>query len=678
MATPPSQGGGVISPHDLLSSPTQAQQLLVSSTSNSSPCGMSNYLEIPTDESQRQLNERSSMNSMGIAKTCDIRDEARTMDATSFNVLIWILNCIWSFVQEVRSVYLPLLSQSLSGGLDLIKYVLLGQLLENNPALRNLLSPLTVIFSVEQGKVPPPGVTSALTCLALLTCVALAVHPDGFTWTALRRIREFLMSMLNSSTTCWAWLLNDDTGIISTMLALATFCALFFFCYVLHRTLAPKQPRLQRTNISSETESPPPLAPLANGGPHLAKSNAPTSSSKKRKKKKSAAKRKQAYAVVAPLDESSVQLQNAAVRKLETFEQSASRKAEADDNMDSGFSSATRPYHSREKSLQGTHSTTRTEFSDHVPKSSALSEKAPRSRVESASTVDTAASSVFLDEEVSSARTAPSHQYNSKQQRNHARSKQRGGKRQGQNQSELVVSSRWDALKPETASSRSQTQPRKTQVKNANANQPRGNNSRGNGSSHHAQRSNAIPKPNPVVPVVNSSLSPALSTPVRNPRASPSVEKRQNINYLGQQQSTPLQSETSSFFSELNPQTPPFAPSSPSPKIRPPPGLSLSPGKNEKTRDDNAFFLPPTYRHSFNPDLAFGCPSAASRSSPPPGLMVPTGAAVAPGVDVRCPPSFQHSPSMLKENPFEEQENDAQIEAELQELGGRMIENLLD
>ena len=47
-----------------------------------------------------------------------------------------------------------------------------------------------------------------------------------------------MISLFQSSSTCWAWVVNDYGAILSTIFALATFAGLFFFCYLLQRTLA--------------------------------------------------------------------------------------------------------------------------------------------------------------------------------------------------------------------------------------------------------------------------------------------------------------------------------------------------------------------------------------------------------------------------------------------------------
>jgi hypothetical protein len=52
--------------------------------------------------------------------------------------------------------------------------------------------------------------------------------------------RSGMLSLLQSSTSWWALIVNDYGTIISSLLALATFASLFFLVYVLHKTLSPR------------------------------------------------------------------------------------------------------------------------------------------------------------------------------------------------------------------------------------------------------------------------------------------------------------------------------------------------------------------------------------------------------------------------------------------------------
>lgn len=53
-------------------------------------------------------------------------------------------------------------------------------------------------------------------------------------------LRDSLLSLVQSSSTCWAVVINDYGAVLSTALALCTFAALFFFAYVLRKTLSPR------------------------------------------------------------------------------------------------------------------------------------------------------------------------------------------------------------------------------------------------------------------------------------------------------------------------------------------------------------------------------------------------------------------------------------------------------
>ena len=79
--------------------------------------------------------------------------------------------------------------------------------------------------------------------------------------------RQGIMSFVEAVCSCWQMVLNEHGAIISTGLALSTFAGLFFFVFVLHKTLSPRQ----QQNLPST--KPQPQRPKS------------TSSSKKKKRK---------------------------------------------------------------------------------------------------------------------------------------------------------------------------------------------------------------------------------------------------------------------------------------------------------------------------------------------------------------------------------------------------------
>lgn len=119
------------------------------------------------------------------------------------------------------ALYLPFillwLRRSMFGTANLIRSILLGQCLrffmmnylDNMP---DWLAPF-----VEDTKAVPP----ALTVLALLTIVALIVHPDGLTWYFLGKFVDGLKTVWKCIISCWAMLL-DDYGIFTTICAVMT------------------------------------------------------------------------------------------------------------------------------------------------------------------------------------------------------------------------------------------------------------------------------------------------------------------------------------------------------------------------------------------------------------------------------------------------------------------------
>ena len=545
--------------------------------------------------------------------------------------------------------------------------------------------------------------------------------------------REVLISFIRSSSTCWAWLLNDDTGVISTVFALATFCALFFFCYILHRTLAPKQPRrLSQTESSASSSS---CTTNTTANP----SSPPCATSKKKKKKKSAAKKRN----VPQSPPVELSPQETASRTDHSSEPTRQPPTCSDQRIPEVASSESSESVSRESSprtvsprdsptllvmsanaITGASGTSRNmtkETEHHLPSSP----QPPRVRGLSASTVDTAASSV-LDEDTqllpvpsnSLPKQRNSHQHH-RTKRSPNSSSTRGGRSTFNNQSSslsssnsqnsnyLVVSSRWDGLKPESqpVTSRTNRLPHNNSQHKQNvagsttgpstlnhrttgtsAQQHRGH-VRGGHSVLHGHRSNTGNQ----VPLQKETVVPQIvrRSAVDKNRVSPDTRSMQSpLAHVEKHVSKPLrkspvppsvtpQSPSDSFFSStLNPQSPAFAPSTPPKLLRAPPGLCLPPQQVEQSQNGPSshrigeFLLPPSY----GPYV----PVLPSAPAPPPGLLVPAGSTLPSGNS--SPLGFHGSlGSVVPDNPFQrEEESEAQIEAELQELGGRMIGSILD
>lgn len=121
-------------------------------------------------------------------------------------------HCDWQPQQVARfswdffcSFLVPLLAQFIFGGFSIVRTLVLGYTLQN--AVREVL-PAFLTTSAEKSMMggcssssstpfhhhgtipswlstPPP----ALVVLALLTVVAFVIHPDGFTWILLRKLR---------------------------------------------------------------------------------------------------------------------------------------------------------------------------------------------------------------------------------------------------------------------------------------------------------------------------------------------------------------------------------------------------------------------------------------------------------------------------------------------------------
>jgi len=61
-----------------------------------------------------------------------------------------------------------------------------------------------------------------------------------------------MVSLLQTSSTCWALVLNDYGAIVSTILALSTFASLFLLAYILHKTLTPRQKEKPRPSTDKK------------------------------------------------------------------------------------------------------------------------------------------------------------------------------------------------------------------------------------------------------------------------------------------------------------------------------------------------------------------------------------------------------------------------------------------
>ncbi|GKY93474.1 hypothetical protein MPSEU_000314900 [Mayamaea pseudoterrestris] len=103
--------------------------------------------------------------------------------------------------------------------------------------LRLLSLPLQFIIDLPQyfNAWPP-----ALTLLASLTVVAIVLQPEGYTWIIFRRAGDCVVIAIRESSTVWSILVNNFGTILSTIMATSVFIGLFGFAYVLHRALSPR------------------------------------------------------------------------------------------------------------------------------------------------------------------------------------------------------------------------------------------------------------------------------------------------------------------------------------------------------------------------------------------------------------------------------------------------------
>ena len=97
-----------------------------------------------------------------------------------------------SLWESFATLFIPFLLQSLGGGVHLIRSIFvtffLQTLLKSDSWADSKLYRSIMSFSPECSSLPswPPP---SLIFLAALTITALIIHPDGFTWIALRKLR---------------------------------------------------------------------------------------------------------------------------------------------------------------------------------------------------------------------------------------------------------------------------------------------------------------------------------------------------------------------------------------------------------------------------------------------------------------------------------------------------------
>lgn len=159
-----------------------------------------------------------------------------------------------TFWELLITMYLPLsalwLRQSVFGITVLVRTVLLGHLLrlvfgnladwinEKSPWLHSLLLPMGPHSKPDPKAWPPP----ALSALALFTVVTFVVHPDGFTWVMLGKVKKAIFSILQALSECWQ-LLITDYGVMPSIFASITIAALIFLMFLMLRSVTPKRTR---------------------------------------------------------------------------------------------------------------------------------------------------------------------------------------------------------------------------------------------------------------------------------------------------------------------------------------------------------------------------------------------------------------------------------------------------
>jgi hypothetical protein len=151
----------------------------------------------------------------------------------------------------ISTIYIPLvflrLRKTFFGLFSFMGSILFGQFFQYHlsylsPATWDTLAPWLELINAKDlhGKRdawPPP----TLKLLAIFTIVAFIVHPDGMTWVVLGKLRNAIRAIMESSSTCWNYVVADF-GILTTIMALATFGSMLFLVFIVHRTLASRTP----------------------------------------------------------------------------------------------------------------------------------------------------------------------------------------------------------------------------------------------------------------------------------------------------------------------------------------------------------------------------------------------------------------------------------------------------
>jgi len=557
--------------------------------------------------------------------------------------------------------FIPFLWNSLWTGIGLFQSVVVAYVLQTffNTDTRADVKLFRSVMSMEGGSTSSIVASSppALLLLALLTLTVLVIHPDGFTWIALRKLRGSIMYLFESSTTCWAWVLNDFGAVVSTVLALTTFASLFFFCYLLHRTLRP------RSNKKLEIS--------ANGA--VTSSSSSQTQEKSRKKRRKGNKNRATNKTSSTRTEASSSVAAKSSSVVVELARSISDSARSSVNHVESFSSSASEKESSLPALQEDAIMQSQENYD-IP-------EPPRLRIESLSTIDTISLDPSTEEASvgsgvsggstpqqppsveSNARSTTTRPSRARKTRSSQplrnpttpRSRKSENYSKGKNTAAPSVVSRWDALKPvNNTNEMVDTKPTKGNRKNLQASASRSPQG-GKQSTFAAKQNNPIAtrqiaEAPGMSPPSNASVPPshtvesfwynddnAMHTPDRNALMSSFLHDND---------------DTTTGWS-LNPRSPSFTPSQTVSGLRPPPGLTppshAPPGFDKNPMEP--LLLPP--------------------ATPPPGL------SSVPGLTL---PSGCTSPSFMRprENPFVDDEDEEQIANELQELGGQMVGSVLD
>eukprot|EP00529_Nitzschia_sp_RCC80_P011376 CAMPEP_0113483526 /NCGR_PEP_ID=MMETSP0014_2-20120614/23478_1 /TAXON_ID=2857 /ORGANISM="Nitzschia sp." /LENGTH=639 /DNA_ID=CAMNT_0000377073 /DNA_START=365 /DNA_END=2284 /DNA_ORIENTATION=+ /assembly_acc=CAM_ASM_000159 len=512
-----------------------------------------------------------------------------------------------------------------------------------------------------------------LMALGVLTIFALVVHPDGFTWVVLGKIRDFVYTVFSAIADCW-----EVVGIFPTIAALMTLSALFFLVFLVVRTLTSKTPKRASQQSQDKRKKKKKKDQKSRGGRR---------DDNHRNKNRSVPFR------IQPRTEQ--QQEKLEERKIEPEKDADSVSTNVSSGsvltplpeLSTSIENPTRGASSRSRSESPTGSSDATGSTADDIAVAGTTKK--RNRVSSSSTQDTTPSLDDISCSSTSVRSYPSVSVSSSRSKDKSRSpkpvrspSRKGGKSSGTRSSKTqssggsskkeiqteptTPSSRWDALKPDQKSQQQHEKHYKPALVQRSSTRRGVNNYNqrhefrsstftpprsGIASTNHQQQSKGGNESRPS-PSHNASFPPpgfqdqspsANDEPLRNFDSNNSSRDGMALPWLRNDASTDQALVATPMFTEQS-----HAPS------------SATPTKRESDWNDETQLFPSPSRSTLSKDFTHSSPTILDSPS-------------------RVGDSTKYYSSSLRENPFDDSERRVEEELqELEQLGGQMAGSILD